>query len=293
VTPRECCRRRSFYTTNSYFRTALVIDESCVIKMNSDYENDSIKHHLNAAIVIRREIVKNSPGGSTIVRTLETSIDTSSSPYLGAVDKEVLHSLKNVESRAKRNIKRKLLSRSKKPPTRDWRLSDKEFHELHRIYGFTVEGCCDSLGLNGHGGLPFYSKEDTLLDYNVTGQSVQCNPPWSLAIQCAEHLRACHSRSPLDTKGVIVLPDWPKFKAITKELKLIKQLPKGERVFMRASPTGAYVPSDLLPSIWPVNFWLIDANTQVLSPLLTTNVNNLKHITLLSLNWKLRQLQRW
>ncbi len=43
-----------------------------------------------------------------------------------------------------------------------------------------------------------------------------------------------------------------------------------------ASPTGTYVPSDLLPSIWLVNFWLIDANTPVLSPLLTTNVNNLK-----------------
>jgi len=33
---------------------------------------------------------------------------------------------------------------------------------------------------------------------------------------------------------------------------------------------------DLLPFVWPANFWLIDANTTVLSPLLTTNVNNLK-----------------
>ena len=47
-------------------------------------------------------------------------------------------------------------------------------------------------------------------------------------------------------------------------------------MFMRTSPTGTYVPSDLLPSILPVNFWLIDASTPVLSPLLTTNVNNLK-----------------
>jgi hypothetical protein len=45
---------------------------------------------------------------------------------------------------------------------------------------------------------------------------------------------------------------------------------------MRTSPTGTYVPSDLLPTIWPVIFWLIDANTLVLSPLLTTNVNNPK-----------------
>jgi hypothetical protein len=81
----------------------------------------------------------------------------------------------------------------------------------------------------------------------------------------------------LETRAAIVLLDWPKFKALTKDLKLIKQLPKGEKVFTRTSPTGTYVPSDLLPSIWHViNFWLIDASTPVLSPLLTTNVSNLK-----------------
>ncbi len=45
---------------------------------------------------------------------------------------------------------------------------------------------------------------------------------------------------------------------------------------MRTSPTCTYVPSDLLPSIWPANFRLIDANTPVLSPLLTNIVNSLK-----------------
>jgi hypothetical protein len=80
----------------------------------------------------------------------------------------------------------------------------------------------------------------------------------------------------LETRASIVLPDWPKFIALTKELNLIKRLPKEEKVFIRTSPTGTYVPSDLLPSFWPVNFWLIDATTPVLSPLLTTNVNNLK-----------------
>ena len=68
------------------------------------------------------------------------------------VGNEVLHSRKNVESRMKRNVKRKLLSRSKRPTTDGLRLDDKEFDELHNIYKFTVEGCCDSLGLNGHKG---------------------------------------------------------------------------------------------------------------------------------------------
>ena len=47
-------------------------------------------------------------------------------------------------------------------------------------------------------------------------------------------------------------------------------------MFTRTSPTCTYVPLDLLPSIWPVSFWLIDANTPILSTLLANNVNNLK-----------------
>jgi hypothetical protein len=51
-----------------------------------------------------------------------------------------------------------------------------------------------------------------------------------MAIKCVEHLRTCHSMSPLNTRAVIVLPDLSKFKAVIKELKLIMQLPKGQKV---------------------------------------------------------------
>jgi len=91
-----------------------------------------------------------------------------------------------------------------------------------------------------------------------------------------EHLRACHSKSPLDTKAVIVLPNWPKFKAVIKELKLIKQLPKGEKLFMRTTTLGTYDPPDLITHVWVINYWLIDANTLVLSPLMNTCVGALK-----------------
>ncbi len=131
----------------------------------------------------------------------------------------ISHFGRNVESRVKRIVKRKLINRGKIPPTDGWRLNDTEFEQLHTIYKFTVEGCCDVLGLNGHMNLPFYPEQNSLLDHDVSRQSVYCNPLWSLAIQCVEHLRACHSRAPLDTRVVIVLPDWPKFKAVTKELK--------------------------------------------------------------------------
>ena len=82
-------------------------------------------------LLLDENFLKNPSAGSAIVRTLKTSIDTTLSPYLGAVGKEVPHSQKNVESGVKHNTKRKLLSRSKRPPTDGWRLNDKEFDELH------------------------------------------------------------------------------------------------------------------------------------------------------------------
>ena len=115
--------------------------------------------------------------------TLKTSIDTTLSSSLGTMGKEVPHSRKNVESRVKRNIKRKLLNRSKRPSTDGWRLNHKEFDELHSIYKFTVEGWRDSLGLNVHKVLPFYSEQNSFLDHDVSGhQPVYCNPTLSIAI---------------------------------------------------------------------------------------------------------------
>ena len=45
---------------------------------------------------------------------------------------------------------------------------------------------------------------------------------------------------------------------------------------MRTTPTGTYEPSNIITSAWVINYWLIDANTLVLSPLLNTSVNTLK-----------------
>ena len=148
------------------------------------------------------------------------------------------------------------MNRRKRPPTHGWKLCDKEFDELNRTYSsFTLKGCRDPLGLNVRRNLPFYSNQNSLLDHDATGQWIYCNPQWSSAIKCVKYLRACHSKSPLDNNAVILLPNWPKFKAIAKELKLIKQLPKGEKVFMRNSPTSTYEPPILLHLIdWVINY---------------------------------------
>jgi hypothetical protein len=91
-----------------------------------------------------------------------------------------------------------------------------------------------------------------------------------------EHLRAYHSKSQLNTKAVIVSPNWPKFKAVTKELKLIQKLPKGEKVFMMTTSTSTYEPPDIIIFAWAINYWLIDANTHVFLPLMNTIVSTLK-----------------
>ncbi len=95
--------------------------------------------------------------------------------------------------------------------TNAWRLIDSEFDSLNTLISFTLEACCDPNGSSRHGALPFYSEKDSFLSHDIAGQSMYCNPPWSLTVQCVEHIRTCHAKSPLNTKALIVLPNWPNF----------------------------------------------------------------------------------
>jgi hypothetical protein len=45
---------------------------------------------------------------------------------------------------------------------------------------------------------------------------------------------------------------------------------------MRTTPTCAYEPPDIITFAWVINYWLIDTNTHVLSPLMNTSVSTLK-----------------
>ncbi len=64
-----------------------------------------------------------------------------------------------------------------------WRLIDSNFDALNALFSFTIEACCDSNGSNRHGSLPFYSEKDSFLSKDIAGQSLYCNPSWSLAVQ--------------------------------------------------------------------------------------------------------------
>ena len=108
-----------------------------------------------------------------------------------------------------------------------WRLIDYEFDSLNALFSFTLEARCDLDGCNRHGLLLSYSKKDSFLSHDMAGQFVYCNQTWSLAVQCIEHIRTYHAKSPRNTKVVIVLPDWPQFNAATTGLRLLRQVSIG------------------------------------------------------------------
>jgi hypothetical protein len=161
--------------------------------------------------------------------------------------------------------------------TNAWRLIDSEFDSLNALLSFTLEACCDLDGTNRHGSLPSYSEKDSLLSHAIAGQYVYCNPPWSLAVQCIEHIRTCHSKSPLDTKALIVLPNWPQINAATTGLRLLRQIPIDTPDFTKPSPLGKR--HTVVKVLWPINYWVIDKDTSVkVSPPHVKSVDSPLHI---------------
>jgi hypothetical protein len=145
--------------------------------------------------------------------------------------------------------------------TNAWRLIDSEFDFFNALFSFTLEAYCAPDGTNRHGSLPFYSEKDSFLSHDIAGQSVYCNPPWSLAVQCVEHIRTCHAKSPLNTKALIVLRILPQFNATTTGLRLLRQVPIDTLVFTKPSPLGKRHTIIKVP--WPINYWVIDKDTSV------------------------------
>ena len=89
--------------------------------------------------------------------------------------------------------------------TNAWRLIDSEFDSSNALFSLTIEACWDLDGFNRHGLLPLYFEKYCFVTRDITRQFVYCNPPWSLAIHCVEHIRTCHATSLMNTKVDIVL----------------------------------------------------------------------------------------
>ena len=146
--------------------------ESNVIESTCDYSFDQLKHH-NAPLEM------NDAKSNLVCPSLvNIDIDTAEDSHRDSTVRQGTPPVdKSVDPSVKRLKTRRLLNRKKNLPTNGWRLNDIEFEKLNSLYHFTVEGCCDPLGLNRHGKLPYYSELNSLLDNDVSGQSIYCNPP--------------------------------------------------------------------------------------------------------------------
>jgi len=163
--------------------------------------------------------------------------------------------------------------------TNAWRLLDSEFDSLNILFSFTLEACCDLDGFNRHGLLPFYSEKDSFLSHDIAGQFVYCNPHWSLAVRCVEHIRTCHAKSSINTKVVIVLLYWPQFNEATTGLRLLSQILTDTLVFTKSSPLKKR--NNVVKVPWFINYWVANKNTpmkvsatRVKSVISASNVGN-------------------
>ena len=168
------------------------------------------------------------------------------------------------EIKAGRRVRQVMKRRKKQDAVPNaWRLIDTEFAELHKVFNFTIEACCDVHGFNSHLELPYFSSQNSFIDNCVSGHSVFINPPWKIAKQCIEHMHRCHAKDPLHTKAVIVLPDWHTFASCTKHLRLYKAIPAGQCVFTRSPEEDHSVRDPVTPTPWAVNYWVMDETTAI------------------------------
>ena len=137
-----------------------------------------------------------------------------------------------------------------------------EFDRWNEIHGpFTLDGAAsmyDCLVPN------FCSIERPFENEKIQGQNVFLNPPFGKAETMLKHFESERQKSPLDTKALIVLPQWTsKFaktlKYISDKYQRIHTYPAGTYLFHEPSKTGS-VP--LGPTPWPVDLFLADESVE-------------------------------
>ena len=148
----------------------------------------------------------------------------------------------------------------------DWRLSDEVFDSLHRQYHFTHEGCCDVDGLNGHADLPYYSPDNSFLNFDLEEAMIFLHPPHYLLLDMLNHLENIRKRNPL-VRAVLVSPDFDIFKSRLKDYTLLKEYPANTADLFTSSPTDdGSLRNPIIPPKYKTQIWLIDGVTDIKRP---------------------------
>jgi hypothetical protein len=88
----------------------------------------------------------------------------------------------------------------------DWKLVDNVFEPVHARFDFTLEVCADNEGLDSHGDLPHCSPSDSVMERDLSRESVFINPLRELVEHIGRHFEGCRRTAPTTAMAVFVLP---------------------------------------------------------------------------------------
>jgi hypothetical protein len=123
---------------------------------------------------------------------------------------------------------------------------------LHSI--FFIKCLLWSRGNDHTWAITYFVEKDSVLSH-VLVISVYCHSPWSLVVQCVEHVCARYAEFSMNTKPIYVLPRWPRFISATADLKLLRQI-SSVRLLLKKRHT-------LVKVSWPIVHWVIDKGISV------------------------------
>jgi 16S rRNA G966 N2-methylase RsmD len=159
----------------------------------------------------------------------------------------------------KRRVHTQPDSAKSKWDTQDRMFEQAEFSKLQRMIGlkFTMDACCNEDGSNALVPECFKSSKDSFLDYDCKGHTVWLNPPYADITPFLKHYSECKARSPHNTSAVIVLPKWKgsQYCHYLKGMQVIKEYPKGSRLFSGSPRNGSADREPLGPTPWPIQVY--------------------------------------
>ncbi|PNG99708.1 hypothetical protein TSOC_014508, partial [Tetrabaena socialis] len=130
-----------------------------------------------------------------------------------------------------------------------------EFCSIQQDTGrqFSFDAACNPDGSNAH--CPnFASAKHSFFKHNCAGQHVWINAPFTQIPLWVKHYQRCKAQDQLGTSAVIITPKWDSIKHVTKGMTLLREYPKGSRLFSAPHPSGEgrY---DMDGTPWPVQVW--------------------------------------
>jgi len=155
----------------------------------------------------------------------------------------------------KKQVTAKLQSQRTKWDNQDRMLLASEFSKIQKMIGlrFTLDACCNPDGSNALVPELYKSAEDSFLEYDCSGHHVWLNPPYADITPFVKHYVQCKAKSPHNTSAVIILPKWKgSHTQYLKGMHVVKEFPKGSKIFSAPSEGNTAERIPLGPTPWPV-----------------------------------------